>query len=156
MFEIEEQDYRTALGAVANSGHKTVLEAIHTLENVGKIIWQNRVSRLEAAFPPSVLRQIAYKEIVFLLGRVREMREAEYAHNDDLRSKGMSFAERMKSISRSKIDWCDKEEARYMQMLQSFTVRPLREWFDEVDYDAAKSMGMSWVVRHKLDEIINV
>jgi len=151
--EIEERDYRTALGAVANSGLKTYVSAIHTLENVVKIMRHNRVERASKGFTPKVLHKMVADEIKWLMARTREMRDAELLRNDEMRTKGTPFVERMKIINSRKIEWCDQEETRLSRLLSSFRVRPLAEWFDEVDYDAAKEMGMAWVIRLKLDSI---
>lgn len=133
------------------------IAAIHSAERVRKMVWDNRLSRTEKAFTPDILRRIAYQEIVARLGNIRRMRDAEFALNDELRAKGVPYVERVKQINPRKIDYCDKQEARYVQMLNGFSVKPLRGWFDEIDYYSAKKKemgGMSWVVRMKLEEII--
>lgn len=154
----EESDAITVLErAAAATTAKDMLRAIHSYENIVKALWDNRVRRAEARFTPEILRKVAYNEILSLLNRTREMRQEQYDLNDALRAKGVPYVERMKRIDRRKIEWCDKEEAKLSGVLGSpFRVRPLREWFEEPDYVAARKLGMPWVVRVRLGEIIIV
>lgn len=155
VFAQEEADVATAFKEVeAAVGVEAVKSAIHRYDGVCKIVWENRVRRTEQKFPPDILRKIAYKEMEFLLRRVREMRDGEYTRNDELRAKGVSFVDRMQQVNPRKIDWCEKEEVRITAMMRSFGVRPFREWFDEVDYLTARKNGMGYVMRFKLEWII--
>lgn len=154
---IEEQEgveYITALGAVAAAPDLWGLKlAIHSLETVTKNMRHNRVERVSTKYTPEVLRQLVAEEIQWQIGSTREMRDAELQINDEQRARGTPYVERMKLINTRKIEWCDAEEARLRKLFSSFRVRPLSEWFDEVEYDAAKSMGMSWIIRTRLYSI---
>lgn len=150
----EDLEYRTALGAVASSiTYQELKVAIHSLETVTKTMRHNRVERVSRKYTPEVLRRMVAEEIRWQAGRTHEMRNAELLINDEMRAKGTPFVERMKLVNSGKIQWCDQEESRLTKLLGSFRVRPLAEWFDEVDYETAKEMGMGWLIRFKLDEI---
>lgn len=126
--------------------------AIHRWEKHVKFTWDNRLRRVEVAFTPGILHKLVTEEKDFLLRRTREMRDGEVSLNDERRAKGISYAKRMEMLNKSKIDWCDQQESKLMR---SFRVRPLREWFDEADYWMAKLLGMRWVVRTKLEMIMD-
>jgi hypothetical protein len=92
-------------------------------------------------------------EIRWHIGSVRRIRDLEFARNDEARSRGTPYVERMKLLDAAKLEWCDREEQRLTKLLASFRVRPLPEWFDLADYDVAKSMGMQWIIRFSIDNI---
>ncbi len=151
----EDLEYRTALGAVTSAATREDLKvAIHSLETVTKTMRHNRVERVSRKYTPEVLRRMVAEEIRWQAGRTQQMRNAELLINDEMRARGRPFVERMKVVNDRKIRWCDQEEARLTKLLGTFRVRPLAEWFDEVDYETAKEMGMGWIIRFKLDEII--
>ncbi len=152
---IEEEAYVTALGAVsAAEGLKAQVEAIHSLENVTYFIGNNRVRRVSKKYTPQILRGMVSQEITWQIDRTRRMRDAEFLRNDELRSKGTPFVERMKLINQKKLDWCDQEEIRLTQLIKTFRVRPVEEWFGLVEYESAKRMGMAWVIKISLYKII--
>lgn len=153
----ENQDVFTATVAVNSAPDwPTMKEAIHRLEGIVRIVRHNRVGRASKKFPPAALHKMVADEIRWRIARAREMRDAEIQRNDDMRAKGTPYAERMKLIDSRKLAWCDAEDQRLGKLLSTFRVRPLDEWFGEVDYEAAKSEGMGWLVRTRLEDIIKV
>lgn len=152
--ETENQEYLTALGAVANAAPGDSLFAIHSLEAVVKKIGHNRLERVSRKYTPQVLHKLVNDEMLRQLLCVREMRDVEFVQNDELRAKGISFFERMKLINKNKIDWCDREELNLNKLLNSFRVQSLDEWFDGwIDYELAKSQGMQRIIGYKLYSI---
>ena len=151
--QLEDQEYVTALGAVINSGLETYIQTVHTLEKIMNKIGYDRLVRVHRKYTPEVIKGLVSQEIARLIGRTHEMRDAEFLRNDELRSNGTPFVTRMQLLDNRKIDWCAREEARLTRLSRTFRVAPLHEWFDEVDYEAARKMGMSWIIKTKLDQI---
>ena len=151
--EIEDKEYATALGAVVNSGPETCVQAVHTLESVVRKMGYDRLVRVHRKYTPEVVKGLVSEELGRLILRTREMRDAEFSRNDDLRSRGTPFVERMKLLDNRKIEWCDREEERLTKLSRTFRVAPVHLCFDEVDYEAAREMGMGWIIKTKLDQI---
>ncbi len=151
----EEINRKTLVLLVEELGEKWLKEgrgeAIHSWEEAKRKLWDNDVQYIETRFPANVLYKMVVEESKFLLKRVKEMRDAEYALNDERRSKGIPYAQRMQLIDRSKITWCDREET---VLTSSLKVRPLREWFDEVELELARKLGMRWIIKTKFNQII--
>lgn len=151
--EEDKKEYLAALGAVSEAPKGMTLAAINRAEKMRAKLRHNRSGRVAKKYTPEVLKWMVSKEINWQIGRTRQMRDAQLEVNDEMRSKGTPFVERMKVVNQRKILWCDLEEERLTKLLKTFRVRPLAEWFDEVDYETAKEMGMGWIIRYKLDEI---
>lgn len=116
--------------------------------------WHNKLQRLEEHFTAERVAPMVREEAQRLLARTREMRDGEYAKVDELRAKHVPYKDRMRQFGASKVRWCEAEEERLAKVLQSPKVRPLSEWFDEVDYWAAKRNGMRSIIRLRFNEII--
>lgn len=147
----EQEDLAACYRAISEAkGPTEVLAAIHKLESVERIIWENGLSRAEKQFPPDVLYKLVLQVMQDMVQSLRDMRDREYKLNDELRAAGVPFIERMKRINKRKIEWCDEEESRLVQAMRTFRVRPLREWFNAADLETAKRNGMKFVIRSKL------
>lgn len=151
----QNQAYSTALRTVeAADKPYDMLVAIHTLLTEKEKMRHNMVGRVSGKYTPEVLKKMVSEEIAQQIERTRALRDNELRHNDDLRSRGTPYSERVKMVNIRKIDWCDSEEKRLSALSHTFRVKPLEEWFSEVEYETAKSMGMAWVIRFWLEDII--
>lgn len=131
---------------------KAVMSAYETIDNIEALEWKKEIAKLEIAYPPEVLRKLVYKGIVDTIAFVRQYREREYAKNDELRSQGVPFAERIKSLNTNRIKWCDEYESKLQKDLRQFKVRPMIEWVTKFDFDQAKKLGkgMGYIIRVNL------
>jgi hypothetical protein len=154
--DVRIEDEKTRLLAIMHDeslSPSTRMLAFDRLDAMRDNEFEFRMDRIEERFPPEVLRGMVQKHFDSLIAFVRKKMQREYELNDDRRKNGMTYAERKALLAKSKLAALEKWEADLVRDSQSFTVRPVREWFDRADYAMAKKKGMSWIIKINFENV---
>lgn len=135
---------------------KDRLEAFQKYDRLVTDLFAERMVRIEQRFHPEILRKMVYKEFEAQLAYARKQIEKEYDLNDERRKAGANFKERREKFNKARIEMMTRQEKRLMQEMQTFVVKPIKEWFSQVDYAVAKKRGMSWIIRINFGNVYTI
>lgn len=154
-YEVEMARLRPIIGDDTRPA-KERLEAFEKFDGLVTSLFEERMVRIEKRFTPEVLKRMVYKEFETQLAYARKQTQKEYELNDERRKQGKTYKERQELFGKSRVDMMARQEKRIMQEMDTFIVRPIKEWFSQVDYAIAKKRGMAWIIRVNFGSVYTV
>ena len=124
-------------------------DALRRHGELEKLLYRLFIEYLNKRFSESVYRQVVYSFVMEQVDATRQMRQRVFDENDVMRQKGVPFTDRKKFLddNEARLQWCDKEEQRLVDLSTSFVLRPYEEWVNLHDEDQMKRMGYRGFIR---------
>lgn len=118
--------------------------------------WVAAFDLVAKKYTDEIIYKLVLAEFHRLLEFIKNRRTKVYEDNDERRRKGVSFEERERLLDRSRLKYCDEYEAKLLQDVQVFKIRPLHQWFGVDEYWDARRRGMGWCIRWNFNRIYYV
>lgn len=150
----EAHDRLKQLMAIVGDENVSVADRVKAWEDhehLEEFMFKSDLAKVEKRFTPEVLYGLVREALQGSLDFLQVYRDREYARNDELRSKGVPYVERIKQLNTARIEWCNQYEAQLRRDMRDFRVRPLQEWLGRFDLEQARERGMRWVIRFNLE-----
>lgn len=145
-YEVEMNELRKIIGDESVPA-KDRIEAFEKFDKYAALMHEQRILRIAERFTLGLLRKMVQKEFESQIEYARREIKRQYELNDDRRKEGLTFKQRQEAFGKERIAMLERQEKRLIHEMQHFVVRPVAEWFSQVDYAIAKKRGMSWIIR---------